>query len=66
MDKLYAEQRFYYPDSRTIPVDLLYTIVIDTFIAIFLTLTGIFTTAVTLKTFVIMFVISQCYGSLHA
>ncbi|MGD0915406.1 MAG: histidine kinase [Thermodesulfobacteriota bacterium] len=62
MDKLYAEQRFYYPDSRTIPVDLLYTIVIDTFIAIFLTLTGIFTTAVTLKTFVIMFVISQCYG----
>jgi sensor histidine kinase YesM len=62
MDNLYAEQQFYYPDTRTILVDLLYTIVIDTFIALFLTLTGIFATAVTLKTFVIMFIISQCYG----
>jgi sensor histidine kinase YesM len=59
MDNLYSHHHF---DARTVLVNLLYTIVIDTFIAIFLTLTGIFTTAVTLKTFVIMLVISQCYG----
>jgi sensor histidine kinase YesM len=62
MDNLSTELRSYYPYARTILVDLLYTIVIDTFIAVFLTLTGIFTTDVTLKTFVIMLVISQCYG----
>lgn len=56
------KQRLYIPDARDFLVDLLYTIVIATFIAIFLTLTGIFTTAVTLKTFVIMLIISQCYG----
>jgi hypothetical protein len=56
------EQRHYIPDARDFLVDLLYTIAIDTFIAIFLTFTGIFTTAVTFKTFIIMFVISQCYG----
>ncbi len=56
------EQQNYYPDARTVLVNLLYTIVINTFIAVFLTLTGIFTTAITIKTFAIMFVISQCYG----
>jgi sensor histidine kinase YesM len=56
------EQQYYYPNARTIFVDLLYTIVIATFIALFLTLTGIFTTDVTLKNFIIMLVISQCYG----
>ena len=61
-DKPYAEQQGHYPDARSIPVDLLYTIAIDTFIAVFLTLTGIFTTDVTLETFGILFVISQCYG----
>jgi sensor histidine kinase YesM len=62
MDNLFMEQQRYYPDARTILVDLLYTIAIDTFIAVFLTLTGIFTTDVSLKTFVIMLIISQCYG----
>jgi sensor histidine kinase YesM len=62
MDNLQAKEQLYYPDARTVLVNLFYTIAIDTFIAIFLTLTGIFTTAVTLKTFVIMLVISQCYG----
>jgi sensor histidine kinase YesM len=57
MDNLYVDI-----DARTALVNLLYTIVIDTFIAIFLTLTSIYTTDVTLKTFVIIFVISQCYG----
>jgi sensor histidine kinase YesM len=61
-NNLSMEQQRYYPDDRDVLVDLLYTIVIDTFIAVFITLTGIFTTAVTFKTFVIMFVISQCYG----
>jgi sensor histidine kinase YesM len=56
------KQRLYIPNARDFFVDLLYTIVIATFIAIFLTLTGIFTTVVTLKTFVIMLIISQCYG----
>jgi len=56
------EQQFYYPDGRAFLVNLLYTIAIATFIAVFLTLTGIYTTSVTLKTFVIMLVISQCYG----
>ncbi len=56
------EQQFHYPNVRTVLVDLLYTIVIGIFIAVFLTLTGIFTTTVNLKTFVIMLVISQCYG----
>jgi len=62
MDNLYAEQRGYYPDGRATLVNLLYTIAIATFIAVFLTLTGIYTTSITLKTFVIMLVISQCYG----
>ena len=62
MDIPYAEQQFHYPDTRAILVDLLYTIVIDTFIAIFLTLTGIFTTTVNLRTFIITLVISQSYG----
>ena len=44
MDNLYAEQQFYYPGARTILANLLYTIVIGIFIAVFLTLTGIFTT----------------------
>jgi sensor histidine kinase YesM len=61
-DNLSMEQQRHYPEARTILVNLLYTIVIATFIAVFLTLTGIFTTAVTLKTFVIMLIISQCYG----
>jgi sensor histidine kinase YesM len=62
LDNLYAEQQFYYPGARTILVNLFYTIVICIFIAVFLTLTGIFTTTVDLKTFIIMLVISQCYG----
>jgi sensor histidine kinase YesM len=62
MDNLSMEQQFYYPNIRTILVDLLYTIIIAIFIAVFLTLTGIFTTTVDLKTFIIMLVISQCYG----
>jgi len=62
MDNLYAEQQFYYPDTRTILANLLYTIVIGIFIAVFLTLTGIFTTTVNLKTFVVMLIISECYG----
>jgi sensor histidine kinase YesM len=61
-DNLSVDQQHYYPDTRTILVNLLYTIVIDTFIAVFLTLTGIFSTAITVKTFVIMLIISQCYG----
>jgi hypothetical protein len=57
------EQQLYYPPNvRAILIDFLYTIVIDTFIAVFLTLTGIFTSTVNLKTFIIMLVISQCYG----
>jgi len=55
------EQRFY-PNARTVLVNLLYTIAIATFIAVFLTLTGIYTPFVTINTFVIMLVISQCYG----
>jgi sensor histidine kinase YesM len=62
MDNLYRERFYHHFDARTVLVNLLYTIVIDTFIAVFLTLTGIFTTAVTLKTFIIMLIISQCYG----
>jgi hypothetical protein len=62
MDNLYAEQQFYHFDSRTVLVNLLYTIAIATFIAVFLTLTGIYATAVTLETFIISLVISQCYG----
>jgi sensor histidine kinase YesM len=62
MDNLHPKQQFYYPDARTFLDNLLYTIVIDTFIAIFLTLTGVYTTSVTLKTFILMLVISQCYG----
>ncbi len=56
------EQRHYYPDARTGLVNLFYTIIIATFIAVFLTLTGIFTATVNLKTFVIQLLISQCYG----
>jgi sensor histidine kinase YesM len=55
-------QQHYYPDARTVLVNLFYTIIIATFIAVFLTLTGIFTATVNLKTFVIQLVISQCYG----
>jgi hypothetical protein len=62
MDNLHAEEQFYYPGARTILVNLLYTIAICIFIAAFLTLTGIFTTTVNLKTFIIMLVISECYG----
>jgi len=68
MDNLCMEnlcrERIYQLDARTALVGLLYTIVIDTFIALFLTLTGIFPTTdtVTVKTFVIMFAISQGYG----
>jgi hypothetical protein len=62
MDNLHREQLHFDHDARAVLVDLLYTIAIDTFIAVFLTITGIFTTAVTFKTFIIMFVISQCYG----
>jgi sensor histidine kinase YesM len=62
MDNL-CRERFYQFDARTVLVGLLYyTIVIDTFIALFLTLTGIFPGAVTLKTFVINLLISQGYG----
>jgi sensor histidine kinase YesM len=61
LDNLYWE-RFYRFDARTVLVSLLYTIVIGTFVAGFLTLTGIFTTTLTLKTFVITLVISQGYA----
>jgi sensor histidine kinase YesM len=56
------DQQFYYPGHRTVLNNLLFTIAIAIFIAIFLTLTGIFTTTVNLKTFIIMLVISQSYG----
>ena len=63
MDNPYAKQKsYYYPDTRTFLNNLLYTIAIATFIAVFLTLTGIFIPDVTLNTFAIMLVISQCYG----
>ncbi|MCJ7664310.1 MAG: histidine kinase, partial [Desulfobacterales bacterium] len=63
MDNL-CRERIYQLDARTALVGLLYTIVIDTFIAVFLTLVGIFpaTDTVTLKTFVIMLAISPGYG----
>ena len=48
MDNPYAKQKsYYYPDTRTFLNNLLYTIAIATFIAIFLTLTGIFIPDVT-------------------
>jgi sensor histidine kinase YesM len=62
MDNLQGRQQFYYPDAKTFLNNLLYTIAIATFIAVFLTLTGIYATSVTLNTFVNTFVISQCYG----
>ena len=62
MDNPHAKQQFYHPNTRTFLNNLLYTIAIATFIAVFLTLTGIFSTDINLNTFINTLVISQCYG----